>query len=60
MRPVRLGGAGRQERDASALGGGTRAYFGFPADASASEGEERFRALAEIFAAAARDLLAAG
>lgn len=37
--------------------GGPRAYFGAPADASASEGEERYRALAEIFASAARALI---
>lgn len=38
--------------------GGTRAYFGAPAEASASEGEAHFRTLALIFADAARALLA--
>lgn len=37
--------------------GGPRAYFGDPAAASAAEGEERYRALAAIFAGAARELL---
>lgn len=37
--------------------GGPRAYFGYPADASAAEGEILFRELADIFAGAARELL---
>jgi len=37
--------------------GGPRAYFGFPADASESEGHHLYSVLAEIFAAEARALL---
>jgi creatinine amidohydrolase len=58
--PASLSVAIREGKQSFLEAGGPRAYFGFPADASAREGEERFRALAEIFAAAARELLAAG
>ncbi len=37
--------------------GGPRAYFGTPGAASASEGEELYQTLSDIFAAAARELL---
>ncbi|MEQ8458203.1 MAG: creatininase family protein [Sandaracinaceae bacterium] len=36
--------------------GGPRAYFGYPADASAAEGELLYKELADIFAEAAREL----
>jgi creatinine amidohydrolase len=56
--PASLSVAIREGKQSFLEAGGSRAYFGYPADASAREGEERFRALGEIFAAAARELLA--
>ena len=38
--------------------GGPRAYFGFPADASATEGEQLYAALVDIFVTAALELVA--
>ena len=40
--------------------GGPDAYFGAPADASAEEGAALYRELADVFATAARELLASG
>lgn len=56
--PSSLSVAIREGKQSFLEAGGPRAYFGYPAEASASEGEERFRALAHIFATAARELLA--
>ncbi len=55
--PSSLSVAIREGKQSFLEAGGPRAYFGEPARASAAEGEERYRALAEIFAGAARELL---
>lgn len=54
--PSSLSVAIREGKKSFLEAGGPRAYFGYPADASVAEGEERYRALAEIFASAAREL----
>lgn len=56
--PTSLSRAIKDGKQSFLEAGGPMAYFGDPASASASEGEERYRALAEIFAGAARELLA--
>ncbi|MGE0791933.1 MAG: creatininase family protein [Sandaracinaceae bacterium] len=55
--PSSLSVAIREGKTSFMDAGGPRAYFGFPADASASEGERLYTELADIFAAAARELL---
>jgi creatinine amidohydrolase len=54
--PSSLSTAIREGKTSFVEAGGPRAYFGFPADASAAEGEELFRVLVDIFASAAREL----
>ncbi len=56
--PASLSVAIREGKSSFLEAGGPRAYFGNPAAASVSEGEERYRALASIFVGAARELLA--
>lgn len=58
--PTSLSRAIKDGKQSFLEAGGPMAYFGDPASASASEGEERYRALAEIFAGAAKELLALG
>lgn len=55
--PASLSVAIREGKQSFLEAGGPDAYFGFPADASAAEGETRFAALAAIFADAARSLV---
>jgi creatinine amidohydrolase len=56
--PTSLSVAIRAGKASFVEAGGPRAYFGYPADATASEGEALYGTLAEIFASAARELLA--
>ncbi len=55
--PISLSTAIREGKASFLEAGGPKAYFGDPRAASVSEGEERYRALAAIFAGAARELL---
>lgn len=55
--PISLSVAIREGKTSFVEAGGPKAYFGDPAAASVAEGEERYRALAAIFASAARELL---
>lgn len=55
--PASLSVAIREGKRSFREAGGPQAYFGYPADASASEGEALYRELADIFASAARELL---
>jgi creatinine amidohydrolase len=56
--PTSLTGAIREGKRTFVEAGGLRAYFGDPASASASGGDELYDELADIFAASARELLA--
>lgn len=56
--PASLSTAIREGKTSFVDAGGPRAYFGYPADASATEGEALYRELTDIFATAARELLA--
>ena len=55
--PSSLSVAIREGKQSFVEAGGPRAYFGYPADATAAEGEALYRELTEIFADAARELL---
>ena len=55
--PSSLSVAIREGKGSFQEAGGPRAYFGFPADASESEGHHLYSVLAEIFASEARTLL---
>ncbi len=55
--PSSLSVAIREGKGSFEEAGGPRAYFGFPADASDSEGHRLYAVLAEIFASEARALL---
>lgn len=55
--PSSLSVAIREGKTSFLEAGGPRAYFGYPADASATEGERLYGELADIFATAARELL---
>ncbi|MCA9605699.1 MAG: creatininase family protein, partial [Myxococcales bacterium] len=55
--PASLSVAIREGKGSFLEAGGPRAYFGYPADASATEGESLYHELAAIFAAAGRELL---
>jgi creatinine amidohydrolase len=55
--PSSLSAAIREGKQSFLQAGGPRAYFGYPADASAAEGEQLYQTLADIFAVAARELL---
>lgn len=54
--PISLSVAIRDGKTSFLEAGGPRAYFGFPADASASEGEKLLEELSDIFATAALEL----
>lgn len=55
--PNSLSVAIREGKQTFEEAGGDRAYFGYPADASATEGETHYRELADIFATEARAIL---
>lgn len=55
--PASLSVAIREGKGSFLEAGGPRAYFGYPADASAAEGEALYHELADIFAEAGRALL---
>lgn len=55
--PASLSRAIRDGKRTFAEAGGPRAYFGFPADATAAEGEGLYAELADVFATAARELI---
>ncbi len=55
--PSSLSVAIREGKQSFLEAGGPRAYFGYPADATAGEGERLYAELADIFASAARALL---
>jgi creatinine amidohydrolase len=57
--PISLSRAIRDGKATFGAAGGPRAYFGDPAQATSAEGEEHYRALADIFAAGVRSLRAA-
>lgn len=56
--PVSLSAAIREGKLSFVEAGGPRAYFGDPAAASAASGDELYDELADIFASAAREVLA--
>jgi creatinine amidohydrolase len=56
--PVSLSDAIRQGRETFEQAGGPRAYFGWPADASADEGRAHLAALGEMLADAVLEALA--
>jgi len=56
--PSSLSVAIREGKSSFLEAGGPRAYFGYPADASVAEGEALYGELCDIFATAARSLLA--
>jgi creatinine amidohydrolase len=58
--PKSLATAIREGKRTFIEAGGSRAYFGYPAEASEREGELLYAELADIFAAAARELRAGG
>lgn len=55
--PSSLSVAIREGKESFGEAGGPRAYFGYPAEASETEGHRLYRELADIFAAEARQLL---
>lgn len=55
--PSSLSVAIREGKTSFEEAGGPEAYFGWPADATAEEGNELYDVMAEIFAGAARELL---
>jgi len=57
--PASLSVAIREGKESFLEAGGAQAYFGYPADASAGEGERLYAELSDIFATAARELLEA-
>lgn len=57
--PKSLSVAIREGKKSFLEAGGPQAYFGYPAEASAGEGERLYDELADIFATAARELLRA-
>jgi creatinine amidohydrolase len=57
--PTSLSRAIKDGKGSFVEAGGPQAYFGAPAEASASEGEELYATLADIFAEAGRGLLSA-
>lgn len=56
--PKSLSVAIREGKKSFLEAGGPQAYFGYPAEASAGEGERLYGELADIFATAARELVA--
>lgn len=56
--PSSLSTAIREGKKSFVEAGGPEAYFGWPADATAAEGEGLYGELADIFASAARELIA--
>ena len=56
--PISLSAAIREGKMSFVEAGGPRAYFGDPAAASAASGDELYDELADIFASAAREVLA--
>ena len=56
--PISLSAAIREGKLSFVEAGGPRAYFGDPAAASAASGDELYEELADIFASAAREVLA--
>lgn len=54
--PASLSRAIKEGKKTFEEAGGPRAYFGYPSEATASEGEALYETLADIFAAAAREL----
>ena len=58
--PKSLSVAIREGKKSFLEAGGPDAYFGYPAEATESEGEELYAILADIYATAARSLLGIG
>lgn len=56
--PSSLSVAIREGKTSFVEAGGPEAYFGYPADASEAEGHQHYETLADIFATAAKELLA--